>query len=209
LGNNAAVTEPGEKASRRIRPPGARPLAGCRAVIGDERNGYGVQRPGRRLSLTEPWGGVRMTCCEAENPGGQSTPRCGNVEAGRPGRPTRRKKRKHGRLRFFLLPGPRPRAGGCPSPVEPLKDGFTTRVEWSGAERREYPPPIFAFERGKPGGEGEGQYRPPLHCRLTTMGLKVARPWAGLVRWVPHGATHSRGWGECRGFYAPCFVECV
>jgi hypothetical protein len=35
------------------------------------------------------------------------------------------KKRKHGRLRFFPL-GPRPRAGGCPSPFEPLKDGFAT-----------------------------------------------------------------------------------
>jgi hypothetical protein len=36
------------------------------------------------------------------------------------------------------------------------------------------------------GGEGEGQWR-PLHCRLTTMGLKVARPRAGVVCRVPHG----------------------
>jgi hypothetical protein len=33
----------GEKASRRIRLPGARPLAGCRAAIGGKRNGYGVR----------------------------------------------------------------------------------------------------------------------------------------------------------------------
>jgi hypothetical protein len=37
-----------------------------------------------------------------------------------------RKKRKHGRLRFFLPLGPRPWAGGCPSPFEPWKDGFAT-----------------------------------------------------------------------------------
>jgi hypothetical protein len=37
-----------------------------------------------------------------------------------------RKKRKHGRLRFFHPRGPRPRAGGCPSPFEPWKDGFVT-----------------------------------------------------------------------------------
>jgi hypothetical protein len=36
---------------------------------------------------------------------------------------------------------------------------------------------------------------PPLYCRLTTMGLKVARPWAGIVGGVPHGAAHSRGRG--------------
>jgi hypothetical protein len=29
---------------------------------------------------------------------------------------------------------------------------------------------------------------PPPHCRLTTMGLRVARPWVGLVGEVPHGA---------------------
>jgi hypothetical protein len=34
------------------------------------------------------------------------------------------KKRKHGRLRFFLPCGPRPRAGGCPSPFEPLMKGL-------------------------------------------------------------------------------------
>jgi hypothetical protein len=45
------------------------------------------------------------------------------------------KKCKHGRLRFFLPFGPRPRAGGCPSPFEPLKDGFATGTERSGVER--------------------------------------------------------------------------
>jgi hypothetical protein len=37
---------------------------------------------------------------------------------------------------------------------------------------------------------------PPLYCRLTTLGLKVARPWAGLVRVVPHGACIA---GKCYG----------
>jgi hypothetical protein len=49
LARNAVVTELGEKASRRISPPGIRPLAGCRAVIGGKRNGYGVQRPGEEV----------------------------------------------------------------------------------------------------------------------------------------------------------------
>jgi hypothetical protein len=28
---------------------------------------------------------------------------------------------------------------------------------------------------------------PPLNCRLSTLGLRVARPWAGVVDGVPHG----------------------
>jgi hypothetical protein len=87
---------------------------------------------GRRLSLTEPWGGLRTTCCEAENPGGRSTPRCGNMAAGRPGRPTGRKKTQTWTFAFFSTSRPPATAGGCPYPVEPLKDGFTTRVERSG-----------------------------------------------------------------------------
>jgi hypothetical protein len=51
----------GEKKPRDgIRPPGARPPAGCRAVMGGKRNGCGVWDKAaprkRRLSLTEPWG---------------------------------------------------------------------------------------------------------------------------------------------------------
>ena len=42
LGNTVAVTELGMEASRHIRSPGIRPLAGCRAVIGIKCNGYGV-----------------------------------------------------------------------------------------------------------------------------------------------------------------------
>jgi hypothetical protein len=48
---------------------------------------------------------------------------------------------------------------------------------------------IFAFERGKPDGEGEEQYiaaaMPP---HRSTLIVKVARTWAGLVRCVPHRA---------------------
>jgi hypothetical protein len=32
------------------------------------------------------------------------------------------------------------------------------------------------------------------------MDLKVARPWAGLLRYAPHGVTHSRSWGGVPGF---------
>jgi hypothetical protein len=49
-------------------------------------------------------------------------------------------------------------------------------------------PTYLSFERGKPGGEGEGQYMPPLIRHRSTIGLKVARPWAGLLRPSPHGA---------------------
>jgi hypothetical protein len=62
----------------------------------------------------------------------------------------KQKKRKHGRLRFFLPLGPRPRAGGCPSPFEPLKDGFGT-----GAKRREQTPPFF-FQEGEARRRGGG-----------------------------------------------------
>jgi hypothetical protein len=153
---------------------GSKSLTACQAAghpaFGRVSGGYrrSTQRPrsvgqgnaqGRMLSPTEPWGGVRITCWEAENPGGQSTPLCGNVAAGRQDAALNGKKRKQGCLRFFLPLCPRPRAGGCPSPFEPLMKGL--RPERAN-------PTNVSFERGKPGGEGEGQYGPPLHCRRST-----------------------------------------
>jgi hypothetical protein len=49
---------------------------------------------------------------------------------------------------------------------------------------------------------------PPLCCRLSTLSVWVAWPWAGLVGGVPHGACIA---GKCYGmpgvgagvFYAP------
>jgi hypothetical protein len=55
-----------------------------------------------------------------------------------------------------------------------------------GVERTN--PSYFSFERGKPGGEGEGLYMPPPCRHRSTLYVKVARPWAGVLRWVPHGA---------------------
>jgi hypothetical protein len=68
--------------------------------------------------------------------------------------------------------------GGCPSPFEPWKDGFVTGTERSGAEGTN--PSYLAFERGKPGGEGEEQYMtahnlPPEYAGL--MGC-AAPGWA-------------------------------
>jgi hypothetical protein len=55
--------------------------------------------------------------------------------------------------------------------------------------------------RGRRGGEGN-----PEWSRLTTLGLKVARPWVGVVRGVPHGACIAG-----KGSYVPLhlifFVE--
>jgi hypothetical protein len=118
-----------------------------------------------------------------EKAGGQSTPRCGGGAAGR--RPTEKKTQTR-MFAFFSTARPPATAGDCPSPFEPLMKGL--RPEWSEAEWREQTPPIFAFERGKPGGEGEGQYRPPPHHHRSTRGLKVARPWAGRLGLRPHGA---------------------
>jgi hypothetical protein len=48
-------------------------------------------------------------------------------------------------------------------------------------------PLLLSFERGKPGGEGEGQYMPPPFRHRSTMSVKVERPWAGLLHYAPHG----------------------
>ena len=98
------------EALRCIGPPGIRPLAGCRAVMGGKCNGYGVwdksSAQGRELPLTEPWGGLRITCCEAENPGGRSTPLCGNLAAGRQDAACKEKNTGMDAGVFFYLPAP-------------------------------------------------------------------------------------------------------
>jgi hypothetical protein len=100
-------------------------------------------------------------------------------------KPTTGKKRKHGRLRFFLPLGLRPRAGGCPSPFEPFMKGLRRR-ERSGRGSK---PNLLSFERGKPGGEGEGRWRPPKLHHRSTLVVKVTRPWAGLIRYASHGVS--------------------
>jgi hypothetical protein len=108
-----------------------------------------------------------------------------------------RKKRKHGRLRFFLPLGPRLRSGAAPPPLSRGRTGLRPEPDhmlleacgyvqlffmWAGGGSK---PLLFSYKRGKPGGEGEGQYMPPPHRHRSTMGLKVAWPWAGLLRRVP------------------------
>jgi hypothetical protein len=114
-----------------------------------------------------------------------------------------RKKTQTWTFAFFSTLQPPVTAGGCPSPFEPWKDGFATGRSVATGESK---PLLLSFERGKPGGEGEGQYMPPLYRRLSTLDLKVARPRAGLVRCVPHGATHSRSWGGVPGFLSAAAV---
>ena len=46
-----------------------------------------------------------------------------------------------------------------------------------------------------------------ITCRLGTLIVKVARPWAGLVGVAPHGVTHSRGRGA--GVFAPLMGVCI
>ena len=65
------------------------------------------------------------------------------------------KKRKHGRLRFFLPFGPRLRPGAAPPPLSRGRTGLRPERP-KGVERAN--PSYLSFERGKPGGEGEGQY---------------------------------------------------
>jgi hypothetical protein len=59
-GNNAAVMELGVKASRRIGPPGIRPLAECQArlsAVNATATGYGTrQRPGEKVITDEAVG---------------------------------------------------------------------------------------------------------------------------------------------------------
>jgi hypothetical protein len=72
---------------------------------------------GRVSSLAEPWGLLRITSCEIEKPGGLITPGCGGTRAGRPGRPTERKKTQTGTFAFFSTYRPPAMAGGCPLPL--------------------------------------------------------------------------------------------
>jgi len=72
---------------------------------------------------------------------------------------------------FFTSSQPTSTDGGCSSPFEPLKNGFVTGTTGATSERREWKeqtPPLI-YERGKPGGEGEGQYKPPLKSLRSTL----------------------------------------
>jgi hypothetical protein len=99
---------------------------------------------------------------------------------------------------FFRPPAT---AGGCPSPFEPLMKGLRPEGLKRSVMTGESKPLLLSFKRGKPGGEGEGQYMPPPHRHRSTHSLKVTRPWAGIVRWVPHGAYSS---GKCYGMRGIC-----
>jgi hypothetical protein len=115
-----------------------------------------MRRPAVMVALTLAVGGVRFASWTDEKPGGQSTPRCGGTEAGRQEADREEKNTGMEAGVFFYFAAPDHGEGAVP--------------------------PIFVFERGKPGGEGEGQYRPPLYRRLSTLILKVTRPRAGLLR---------------------------
>jgi hypothetical protein len=189
LRDSAAARGLGEKASRRYQAAGhpalGRVSGGLWAVNATAAEFGTRQRPGEEAIAN----GSRRA--DYAMPDGKPKIRVGVVRPvaamrrwGRQEADLQRKKRKHGCLCFFLPPGPRPRGGGCPSPFEPWRDGFATGRSTANGESK---PLLLSFERGKPGGEGEGQYKPPPHYRLSGPGMKVARPWAGLVRGVSHG----------------------
>jgi hypothetical protein len=100
------------------------------AVIGGKGNG---KRTGGQATISG--GGITYVSRGADYAKGDGKPtgRAGEVGSvaavqRRGGQDGRRggKNRKQGGLRFFLLCGPRPRGGGCSSPIEPLRDGFVT-----------------------------------------------------------------------------------
>jgi hypothetical protein len=94
-------------------------------------------------------------------------------------KPTVRKKTQTWTFAFFSTSRPPATTGGCLSPFKPLKDGFATGWCVATGERK---PLLLSFERGTPGGEGEGQYKPPKLHHRSTISVKGARPWAGLLR---------------------------
>jgi hypothetical protein len=98
------------------------------------RNGKPKSRAGRVRPIVAVW-----RC------GGVAVWRCGGVAVWRRGRQDaalNRKKRKHGRLRFFLLLGPRLRSGAAPPPLSRKRTGL--RPERNVVKRREQTPP-FCF----------------------------------------------------------------
>jgi len=101
------------------------------------------------------------------------------VRGGEAWTPTVNEKNANTMFAFFSSSLPTATAEGCSSPFEALKDGFATGMTAGSGESK---PLLLHYERGKPGGEGEGRYMPPLIHHLTTIGLKVGRPLVGLVR---------------------------
>jgi hypothetical protein len=62
-------------------------------------------------------------------------------------------------------------------------------------------PTNLVLSGGSPAARGRDNIFPPMDCRLTTLGLKVARSRVGVVRGVPHGVTQRQKQG--RGDFAP------
>jgi hypothetical protein len=101
----------------------------------------------------------------------------------------------HGRPQIFLPLEERPRGATSPSPFERLMKGL-----WGSAKRGGTNPTDVSRKWGKPRGEGEGQYRPPLYCRRSTMsvmGRREARVGCYAMN-APHGYMHHEYWPLCR-----------
>jgi hypothetical protein len=117
-------------------------------------------------------------------------------EGGGGRKPPPQKKNANMDLCVFFTSQPTATAVGCPSPFEPLRDGFATGATAGSGESK---PLLFSYEWGKPGGEGEGQYRSPSYCRLSTLILKVARLGVGIFRFAPRCAALAVLGGCLRG----------
>jgi hypothetical protein len=104
---------------------------------------------------------------------------------------------------FFFLTAPGHGPGAVPPPLSRGRTGL--RPERSVAEWREQTHPICLLRGGSPAARGRDYVFPPPCRRRSTLFVKVAWVWVGLVRYVPHGALWSglmlriRGAGR-RGF---------
>ena len=67
--------------------------------------------------------------------GGHTTPHCGNMKAGRQDADFEKKNANMDVCVFFTFQ-PTATAVGCPSPFEPLKDGFATGTRPLGFEKK-------------------------------------------------------------------------
>jgi hypothetical protein len=71
---------------------------------------------------------ITLYSLEEDRTGGLNNPRFGGLGAGPAGgRPVNEKNANTDVCAFFLPSGPRPRGGGCSSPVEPLKEWVCDR----------------------------------------------------------------------------------
>jgi hypothetical protein len=107
------------------RVHGLRPGVGWLWAVNVAVTGFGArQRPGEGVITNGAVGRLRMTCCEAENPGGHNTPRCGNLMAGRQDAAWEEKNANMDVCVFFYLSAPGYGPGAVPPPLSRKRTGL-------------------------------------------------------------------------------------